>query len=297
MDSYFLREGDVADVDRRDLRGIWERDRIAIHYPGDGPVDLQSLNPGDYRTRAEKNAVRTFARIAREGGYVWCQCPGEGFELVGKVKAGTKVELVDTRWRRARAPSDAVAPRRPGDPAVLKVLPLEVAKRVGPDELIGLRAARPRKAGLSEWQACGKRLEAFVEEKILTIEWRELSSELRETAASEFLRHHELEDVPRMRFLLMPVGRTLQEIDIYGMTDEGKDLYAQVGQGKPDFLEGTGKVGALLEVRRRDKEAELVMFCDVPEVATRDGVWLVPNKEVFEFLWRNPEYLHRLFLF
>ncbi len=297
MESYFLRENDVAGVNPEDLAKLWEEDCIAIHYPGDDEDDLRSLNPGDYRTRMEKNAIRTFARLAREGGYVWCQCPGQDYDLLGKVEAGTKVQFVESTWTQGRMASDDQGGRPAGAIAVLKTLQLVQAKRVGQGELHGLRAARPRKACISQWDACGNRLKAFVDDKLLAIEWRELSRELQETACAEFLRHHEHDSLPKLKFLMMPVGRTFQDLDIYGLSGDDKVLYAQVSHTKPDFLDGTGKLGPLIAMRKRSPDAELVYFGDVPTITARDGIWVVPTAEVFEFLWKNPEYLHRLFLF
>jgi hypothetical protein len=294
MQSYFLRAADVSDVDPDTLLELWEQDRIAIHYPGNGAEDLRSLNPGDYATRIEKNAVRTFARLAREGGYVWAQCPGASYELVGKVEP--KVQFTETTWARSRSPREGQAPRDPGSTAVLKVLPLVKAKRLGPSDLVSLRASRPRKAGLSEWQACGQRLAGYVEDAFLALEWSELSRDLQETAAAEYLRAHQHKELPRLEYLLLPVGRTLQDVDFHGMAEDGHEIYAQVGQGRPDFQEGTGKMGPLIRLRERKPESVRVLFADVPETENREGIWLVPTRAVFDWLMERPDYCNRLFM-
>ncbi len=63
MDSYFIRHTKTMSVEDSDLDEIWNQDKIAIHFPGDGEEDFKSLDPNDYRKPSERQAIRCFQSL------------------------------------------------------------------------------------------------------------------------------------------------------------------------------------------------------------------------------------------
>ncbi len=295
MRSYFARHTERLLVRDEDLRRLWDEDKIAIHYPGDterGP-DLESTEPEDY-SGTGKTAMRYLRDLEENGGYVWAEsrispCAAK----VGKVEAGTPIGLDGALWK-----VDGVhTSRESGDAAILKTLRLEEGsvRLVGRTEQVGLRAGRPRQGTLVRWN-CGTRLADLVEGRDPKEDWPNLSTEQQEAACAEFLRwQRERGDLPQLRYLLLPVGRTLKDLDIYGLTEDGREVFAQVtyhprgsnsSDDKLDRLRAYGGEGA-----------HLVFFGNGEGPATEGGVPFVPVEgEVMRWIERQtPEYRASLF--
>lgn len=228
MRSYFARHTERLLVRDEDLQRFWDEDKIAVHYPGDTErnPDTRSLDPEDY-SGTGKTAVRYLRDLETDGGYVWAESRiSPGVAKVGRVKPGTPVERDDALWE---VDGDFTG-RRSGDAAVLKTLRLEEGSAclIGRTEQMGLRAGRPRQGTLVRWH-CGTRLADLVEGRAPKEEWPNLSSEQAEAACAEFLRlQQERSDLPRLRYLLLPVGRTLKDVDVYGLAEDGRAIFAQV---------------------------------------------------------------------
>ena len=79
---------------------------------------------------------------------------------------------------------------------------------------------------------------------------------------SEFLRQPEAATVglPVMETLLMPVGSTLRDLDIYGITSDGRKIAAQVTFSKFDSI--AWKIEKLKRYRDLPNVVSL-MFCEV----------------------------------
>jgi hypothetical protein len=55
-------------------------------------------------------------------------------------------------------------------------------------------------------------------------EWANLSTAQHEAVCAEYLRekHEGRHELPRLHRLLLPAGRTLQDVDLHGMADDGR---------------------------------------------------------------------------
>lgn len=87
-----------------------------------------------------------------------------------------------------------------------------------------------------------------------------LSTEQQEAACAEFLRHHD-GDHPRLEYLLLPAGRTLKDVDTYGLDPAGEEVFAQVTYREPSGKEFREKLGKLKEYAGDGAGAKLVYFC------------------------------------
>jgi hypothetical protein len=262
--SYFVRHTQALRVRDEDLKALWDEDRIAVHYPDPGGVlgehDSSSKDPEHYRGTG-KTAMKHLQSLSKSGGYVWAESfvSGDGSAKIGCVKPGTPIQLttdpqipIDARWDLRGRPDD-FPKRSNGDLAVLKTLKLSNTKPVGRYEQMGLRAGKPRQGTIARWN-CGTRLEDLVEGRDPKKDWPTLFTEQQEAVCAEFLRlQQRKDDLPRLRYLLLPVGRTLKDVDIYALADDGRTIFAQVTyhsrdstQEKESKLQKYGQEGAHL---------------------------------------------------
>ncbi len=292
MDSYYVRHTKAMTVRDEDLDRLWNENRIAIHFPGEGEEDSRSLNPEDYLYNSEKSAIKTLVELAENGGYVWADSRDQTNAKVGIVKRGTEIQLASATYTK---PSDPRYEGREGTEAILKTLQLDRVKEIAPHEAMSLRAAIPQHGTIRRWKACGPRLEALVEGRPVEHEWESLSPDLQESACAEFLRLHSNPDYPKMSFLMLPVGRTLKDVDIYGIQHDGTDIFAQVTYRHKDDPESRKKVEALKKYEEKEGAARLVYFCRCPDSVVEDGVTFVPVEEVLAWIKSNKTYEDKLF--
>jgi hypothetical protein len=226
-------------VRRGDIERLWEEDRVVVHFPGDtanNTRDSESLDPDHYVKRDEKVAIGAFRELCEEGGYVWAQSYISDKAKVGYVRGtregGEGAEMEQSaRWELRGKSYDG---REDRHPATLKTLRLE---GVGPDgivevskgEQMDLMARRPPHVAVSRWKV-GERLREVAEGRPRAAAFTSLSSAEQETACAEFLRerHMDRADLPVLKRLLLPVGRGLEDVDVYGVADDGALIYAQV---------------------------------------------------------------------
>jgi len=140
--------------------------------------------------------------------------------LVGKVVAGTPIEIHRDKWREAD---------RPGREAVLKKLALVDAREIGPSECIALRGRAPSRNHLSmvEYRGtseirCGS---AGSARRVRRSHSRPTRGDVQRVLAHPYAERFSL---PRLETLLMPVGRTMKDVDIYGLTAARREIFAQV---------------------------------------------------------------------
>lgn len=297
MDSYFARHTGKLSVQDDDLLRLWDEDRVTIHYPeypkclgGLRQTDNDSRDPEDYEGTAQ-SAMRCLKELGDNGGYVWTESRVSGSAKVGIVKPGTDIEVCEAEW----CVPDGHDHRATGDRAVLKTLRLaEKIATVHPGQAMGLRAGRPQQGTIVRWHKCGTRLAAFVRGEQPDRVWDNLSTEQQEAACAEFLRlQRNLPDIPKLRRLLLPVGRTLEDVDIYGMDERGRKVFAQVTYLRDQDKKVEYKV-AQLEKYGPD-EASLVFFCRCEEPGERGGVRFVSVEgEVMDWVLSSPQYAEAL---
>jgi len=282
MRTYFIRHTEQLEVPNSTIDILWRNRWIAIHYPerrdqGLGEADNTSLDPNDY-SGAGRAAMKTLARLSKEGGYVWAEYRNHPRCLVGKVLAGTPIELYRDRWR---------ATDRPGREAVLKKLALVDAREIDPADCIALRAARPQQGAICCWSNIGERLRYVVDRQTLPIALDALTPAQQEVMCSEFLRHPCAGQfsLPRLETLLMPVGRTMKDVDIYGMAVGGREMFAQVTYHPREHA--ARKRSVLDHYAAKDRYT--ILFCRTSAVCQDGLVTVFPIEEVFKVFTSSPE--------
>lgn len=277
MKTYFIRHSSKLDIDQATICKLYENGIIAIHYPWaeDNPLktaDSKSLNPNHY-DRSGKSALKTLLDISKNGGYICAEYRNIG-ALLGYVEPNTPIEFIDGFWGNKNT--------RQGNPAILKGLKLSKFDGIDSVSYVPLSVARPRQGTLVRWPSVKKRVENIVTGVRLSRTLADLTPDQQETMCAEFLRFHEINDpiFSRLETLILPVGRTMKDIDIAGISKNGKKIYAQVTYGNADSYMKK-KVGPLKKFTT-EKDAELILFCRCEAPTVENSIIIYPIQKVFE---------------
>ena len=272
MNTYFVRHTQNLNLHGDTIERLWNERRVAIHFPRikgqrEGTPDAESLSAGDYDLSGKK-AVGALLRLAREGGYVYAEYRGQKGCLVGVVPPGSDIELVTGR----RTDSDR--------PAVLKTLVLQKAQVVPASAQAVLTAARPRQGTISRSRRVGRQVEYIVEGIAPERALSSLSTPQQEVLCAEFLRTPQAGDegLPRIASLMLPVGKTLRDVDVVGVSAGGRPVHAQV-----TYLT-IGRAGGKLQRlgHYADATSDAVLFCRCDAPSQRAGVYVYPIGRAFD---------------
>jgi hypothetical protein len=277
MDTYYIRHTQAMDVDDAMRQRLWKERRIAIHFPHDkgGKLpkrDNASLDLADY-PRGGRKAMRALLRLSEEGGYVCAEYFRERECILGYVSPASKIDLIHGKWGSIHGYA--------GREAVLKSLRLEKVKLVSPNHTAVMLVARPRQGTIMRWKTARETIENIVEGKRIKAALSLLSDKQQEIMCSEFLRSAIAArlGLQKMVHLLLPVGRTMRDIDICGITESGSMVFAQVTYSAVEHCRK--KLDALQRYRDEGKNA-LVFFCNCDEPTEEDGVKIVPLRTVYD---------------
>lgn len=277
METYFIRHTERLDIDIATRQRLWDDRRIAVHFPhgADGELhgrDNQSLDRADYPSRGRR-AMRALLRLAEDGGYVCAEHFQHGGCILGYVKPASKIELIHGTWG-SRNGFD-------GRQAILKSLRLEKAKLVSPSDSAAFLVGRPQQGTIMRWKHAAKTIENLVEERRTPPSLELLAPGQQEIMCSEFLRSESAErlGLPKLVHLLLPVGRTMRAVDICGITNSGKTVFAQVTYS--DLEHCNSKLDALRQYRDQNKN-ELVFFCNCAQRTEKHGVKIFPLRSVYD---------------
>lgn len=276
MTTYFSRHTQALDIDDETRKRLWEERRIAIHFPydkrGELPEDSSSVDPRDYAGPGHR-AMKALARLAAEGGYVCAQHHGYEQVLVGRIDSGSEVELLHGKWGKVWDLEGRIA--------ILKTLRLQKVKQVDPSDYAVILVGRPRQGTLMRWPNAGKLIENLVEAKEGEITLETLSPGQQEILCSEFLRSQDVRrfGLPCLAHLILPVGRTMKDLDLLGLATDGKRIFAQVTFAP--FKQATRKIGRLSQYKSGDG-SHLILFCDIDKTTVIDDVTVFPIGTVFQ---------------
>jgi hypothetical protein len=276
MNTFYARHTWRMDVDKTTRDLIFPEGLIAVHYPHyrDGLLhadDLRSTNPEDHNASGRR-ALKALNSLASGGGYVLAEYYGQDRVLIGYVKPGTEIQFLEGKWGGLYKLS--------GRTAVLKTLKMHRVKEIFTADATALLAARPRQGTLMKWPKVRMMVQNLVEGVTVPQSLADLSPAQQEVMCSEFLRQPEsaAAGLPVMQTLLLPVGSTLRDLDIYGLTSHGEKIAAQVTYSKFDFV--AWKLDKLKGYRDLPNVISL-MFCDAEKDFVHEGTKVFPLSEVF----------------
>lgn len=276
--AWFVRHTKRLGIDDKDVEKLWEQNRIAVHFSGPNEIGFDTADPEDYKSKKPAHFAMTCMKaLSVKGGYLWAEYRGHCDAKVGEIRP-QEIILVTAQLAASSLSGKS------SKPAILKTLQLDNVKHISPNDWVALRASKPRQRTISPWPGARNKLQLIVNGGEILTSWDLLSTAQQETVCSEFLRFHSIDGVPRLARLLLPPGRTLENIDIYGMADDGQRVYAQV-----TFSRGSqNKINKLK--RYAGKGHHCVFFCDCEQVHSTDGISFVPTTIVHEWLQGQSHY-------
>jgi hypothetical protein len=239
------------------LEDLWANRQIAIHYE-----DLRSINPDDYKARG-KNALRRLHRYCESGVMVGVACRRirKASMLVGILPKGSKIKWID----------------KYGEQYIYKVVTLENTSVISYIDYPLLAAIQPRYATITKWDKARDTLEAAINGMEIIPNVNSLAPSQLEVICYEYLRMKGI-----LKALLLPIGRNLQNIDIFGIGDEGKIIVAQVTHGA--YQEKTNeKLNTLKEYNRNN--TTLIFFGPGSHKISDPIVRYIPIEDVFGVLY------------
>lgn len=246
MYTYFARHGSGLDIDTNTFNKLWTNNYIGIHYPWDihgtfAKHDAKSLNPSDYKSQA-KSCLKKLTELAKNGGYVFAVYDIDPGGKIGYVEPNSIIELLPGTWGQRGT--------HKGREAILKVIKLNKVKNLSASESISLKSVQPRQGTFCTWHMSGARVQSLLDGYS---ERREgvsnLTTDLQEVMCMEFLRTEAARKhgLPILQSTLSPVGRTMKDIDIHGITPDNKKIFAQVTN--------YGKEKSSLKIKKLDNYA------------------------------------------
>ena len=272
MKTYFIRHTKQLDINKETLNKILKDNLIAIHFPFekslDEKYDSESINPDDYHLRNHKEGIKTFNTLSVEGGCVCAEYWTIEGAVLGKVDPGTKIQLFDGRWGTKNRK------------AILKTLPLRKIRRIHPSEYLIISSGRPRQGTIKVWRSSGDRIKSLVENIPLKPVLSNLSPTQQEVLCSEYLRCNAdpAGMLPTIESYLLPIGRTLINVDIAGLSVEGKKIYAQVTYYS--LNDSKEKFDNLKQYVSKNTQAIFFCQCQTPQII--DNIIVYPLQLAFD---------------
>ncbi len=252
---------------RLDIQGdLYEKGQIAIHYE-----DIPSPDYEKYVTKPGRACIRRFANLAKNGAYVCAFYPAINKMLAGTVEPNTKMEV----WDHSQ------------DFLCVKSLQLSAIRKV-PDGLALRWNAIAPQGTLYQWKAIGDKISRYVRKEKLQPSWSWLTVPEQETVCAEYLRSSEVPEKMRVTHLLLPVGRTLRDVDIFGITSEGEELFVQV-----TFSDDTDVLATKIDALCSHKSKNLVLIS--PTNPKNSDIFWIPTANVWNWLSKCSDFLSALF--
>lgn len=221
MKTYFIRHSGSLDISETTLNELIEKNLIAVHYPYSTSekeaTDCTSTNPDDYKIPKANSALKIFNNLSREGGYVCAEYRNRDGAVVGTIAPDTQIKLLEGRNNTDK-----------NRKAILKTLHLVKFRHIETEDYLKISFARPTQGTICIWKKAGNRVEHMVNQTPLEQILDNLSPAHQEVLCSEFLRSGIDPHLPKIQSFILPVGRTLKDIDIFGITESGQKVYCQV---------------------------------------------------------------------
>jgi len=198
------------------IRKLQKNGLIAVHYK-----NIPSIEPKDYPKKSAKSSLKRLKGWCDQGKIVIADYGAFGI-WVGKIRPGSKVFAKDIK--------DRTYTEQTGKKKVIfKAVKLIGMRQARGNGALLLKAVQPRMCTINESLKGADCASAILAGKSsLGRNVKSLSPEQLEILCYEFLRMK-----GKIDFLLMPIGRTLKDIDIYGMKGS-KGVVAQVTQSSKE---------------------------------------------------------------
>ena len=261
MQAMFIRHN--IDSTPAVLTQLVDESLIALHYG-----NSSSTHPDDYN-RQGKKAIGKLWKFCESGAIV-----GADFReikhnsiVVGVITPGSRVFarcFVDPKTKRE---------------FTYKVVQLHNAREVSFLNYPLLAAIQPRQTAITHWPKAQKCLEAITNGSLLPPCVESLDPSQLEVLCHEFMRGKGL-----LSALLLPIGRSMVDIDIVGIDESDERVFAQVTHSANQRV--------VQDKMKRLKEyaaptVKLILFGPTPARVTDSTVEFISIQDVFTSIWED----------
>lgn len=285
LPTYFIRHTNDLGIDNNLREQMWKQWRVGVHFPWTkrhGPPEKRdfsipddpSLEPDDYFPHEGKKAIRTLKRLATNGGYVCATHYPKRQYLVGKVNPHSPIELLGGEWGTRY-------PDMLGRATVMKTIRLEPARWIEPAERVALHVGHPQQGTINRWHLGELTVRNLVEGIQTQPGLGSLTPPQQEAMCAEALRlpTPESDLIPQLSQLLLPVGGTMEGIDIFGLASDGKRLFVQVTYEVPE--KAAWKLDKLKKFSQ-DGVGHLLFICRTTEEKKQGDILILSLQKIFD---------------
>lgn len=228
---------------------LWEERIIGVHYE-----DIESFNADDYKKIKEstrktlKSIFDLMERIQEKGAIVAADYSNE----TNKDEKKNKALLVGIIEKGAEKKPLWFTDSESGQKYCYKTMKMKETKEIYYEDHPILFSCKPRQNTMCQWRLMKKKLPSIYYDESLPEKVTSLMDSELEVLCYEYLR------IDKLTCLLLPIGRTLDNVDIVGLSIQGKRIFAQVTfANKKKAIES--KVNQLLNARKSEK-SDLYFF-------------------------------------
>jgi hypothetical protein len=208
-------------------------------------------------------------KLSKNGGYVFSVYENQDDYKIGYIEPKTDIEIIKGKWGNKNGANGRIA--------ILKGLRFSKSMKLNPLDALSLTCAQPRQGTICVWSKVGKRVQNIINGVNKQKELSDLTPDLQEVLCSEFLRTGLDPKLPKLSSLLTPVGRTMKDVDIIGLAENGKRVLVQVTYS----FEPKWKIQRLKKYTD-ELETDLILFCKTNNPRRTEGVMIYSIDEVFE---------------
>jgi len=276
--EYFIRHTNVLEISNADVLALYEEGVIGIHYGSDYEIDpSEMLTPEFYDgSPAAVRSMKYLLDLAKYGGYIWSDYSPVSKTIIGEVAPNSEVFL------REYCPTKNEK-YFPKGKLFLKCIKLVNTLEIQTDQQLSLRARRPQQGTLTKWHKSNGKIKKILSGDSKVDSWSDLTPDQQEILVYEYL-HEQKDDEYQIKYLLMPIGRTLKDVDIYGMSNSGKKVFVQV----TNFGENQGKIEALEQYHG---ESNLLVYAGDVENKISKSVRYLNVRDVYKYFEPNKQFM------
>jgi hypothetical protein len=239
----------------KDVEFFYKNNLIALHYE-----NINSTSPGDYKESSGRNALKRLWSYCNDGVIAATSYSSINPSKlkIGIIKKGEKIKIK----------------KRNG--IFYKVVKLHNTKDISFVDYPILAALQPRQGTITGWPSAEKVVKAIYENKSLQKNVFSLSPSQIEVLCYEYLLREGIIDG-----LLLPIGRSLPHIDIFGISKSKVNIIAQVTfSNNPNVI--LSKMDLLKTYSA--KKTKLIFFGRKDMIISEESVEYISIETVFNSL-------------
>lgn len=264
--EFFIRHTSVLEISQSDAMEMFEQGIIGIHYGSDyidHPSEL--LDPNFYDENSAIRSMVYLTELAKTGGYIWSDYSSISKSLVGRVKPGSRVFLKEFSPTKNHEYFSK-------NKLYMKCIELDEPQEVEINKHLAMRARRPRQGTFVKWHKSLGNIEKIIQGKTTIEYWGDLTPDQQEILVYEYLRKFSSDEY-HIKHLLMPIGRTMKDVDIYGVNRFERQVFVQVTNSR----EVQHKVEALKQY------PGLLIYAGNVDTRIENGIKFINVEDIFNF--------------